>query len=73
MVLLYLNTLYYLAPFLHAWLLLSLIKKSSPDESLWLSMRNLLHAYRNSTSEFEHLLRKNFTFKGKSNKLIYLN
>ncbi|RTG90057.1 uncharacterized protein DC041_0011786 [Schistosoma bovis] len=63
MVLLYLNTLYYLAPFLHAWLLLSLIKKSSPDESLWLSMRNLLHAYRNSTSEFEHLLRKNFTFK----------
>ncbi|CAH8596717.1 unnamed protein product [Schistosoma turkestanicum] len=65
MVLLYLNTLYYLTPFLHSWLLLSIIKQTNSDENLWLTMRrHLLRAYRrNSTTEFENLLIQNFTTK----------
>ncbi|TNN13921.1 LisH domain and HEAT repeat-containing protein [Schistosoma japonicum] len=61
--LLYLNAFYYLTPFLHAWLLLSLIKKSTPDECIWTAMQNLLQIYRNSASEFEHLLMQNFIAK----------
>ncbi|CAH8668089.1 unnamed protein product [Heterobilharzia americana] len=63
MILLYLNVLCYLTPFLHAWLLLSLIKKTESNESLWTAMQNLIHAYHNSVAEFEHLLQGNFIVK----------
>nr|CAH8875576.1 unnamed protein product [Trichobilharzia regenti] len=66
MILLYLNILYYLAPFLHAWLLLSIIVKNKTDnsnEGLWTAMQNLISVYHNSVSEFEHLLKQNFNSK----------